>query len=461
MQNQFEDYKALLTEFVRLQSVSTDPKYLPEIEKTVAWLKKIFSEAGFEVEIFRGPKTNPVVFAEVQVSKDLDTVLIYGHYDVQPAVKSDGWKSEPFELTQSKGRLFGRGVVDNKGQILAHVLTAITLLKAGKLKHNLKFLIEGNEETGNDDLAKIMKANKKKLAGDILMVSDGELTNNRPTIEVSLRGGFNCTLVYKTGKNNLHSGLFGGAVPNAGAEMIKFLDKLFNKDNSINFAEFYEGRDIISESQLANNMRLTSEASDLAKLAGVKCLLGEDNVDFYTLTGLKPTIQITGIKCGYIDQGYANIVPCQSEVRLNVRIVASQKAETIIKNFEKFVAKVTPDYVEYALSFSGQHDPVKIETDNPYLAEVEKILKEIYGGVINRRNVGGAIPFVGDVKTILGVDTLLIPLCNEDCNMHGTDENYEVELAKKSLAFSEAFLSRATANRYTWKAKPKKMKGKT
>lgn len=464
MANKFEEYKKLLAEFVKLQSVSTDPKYQPEINKTVAWLKRKLEKAEFEVEIWPGKTTNPVVFASYHVSDELDTILIYGHYDVQPATKKDGWKSEPFDLIQTKEKLFGRGVVDNKGQILAHVFTASELIKEGKLARNLKFLIEGNEETGNDDLADLMRQNKSKLDCDVLMVSDGELTNNKPTIEVSLRGGFNCTLVYKTGRNNLHSGIFGGGVPNAGAEIIKFLSRLINSDNSINYPTFYKGADVISKAQLSNNKRLVREAIDLAELAGVKSLLGEKGVDFYTQTGLRPTIQITGLKVGYIDQGYANIVPAEAEVRLNFRIVASQKAETIANSFEKFVKKVTPKFVEYELKFSGLHDPVKIDTENEYFDVVEKLLKKVYGSKVNRKNVGGAIPFVGEVKKVLGVDILMIPLCNEDCNMHGANENFDVDLAMKALDFSREFLGLTSTVRYSsilWKKKSLAKKGKT
>jgi len=464
MTNKFEEYKKLLVEFVKLKSVSTDPKYRLEIHKTVAWLKKKLLKAEFEVEVWNGKTTNPVVFASYQVSDDLDTIMIYGHYDVQPAAMKDGWNSEPFDLVQKKNKLFGRGVVDNKGQILTHVFTASELIKEGKLGHNLKFLIEGNEETGNDDLADIMRRNKSKLDCDVLLVSDGELTNNKPTIEVSLRGGFNCTLVYKTGRNNLHSGIFGGGVPNAGAEMIKFLAKVFNADNSIKYAEFYRRADIISRPQLLNNKRLVREANDLAELAGVKILLGEKGVDFYTQTGLRPTIQITGLKVGYIDHGYANIVPAEAEVRLNVRIVASQKAEVVAKSLETFVKSETPGYVDYKMTFGGLHDPVKIDTQNPYFAEAEKLLQKVYGSKVNRKNVGGAIPFVGEVKKILGVDTLLIPLCNEDCNMHGANENFDVDLAMKALEFSQEFLRHTTSVRYSsifWKKKPLAKKGKT
>jgi len=461
--NNFKEYKELLAEFVSFKSVSTDPKYLPEIGKTVSWLQTLLGKNGFNIEILKGKNSNPVVFAD-QIAKDLTlpTLLIYGHYDVQPAEKADGWGSEPFELTESKNKLIGRGVVDNKGQILAHIVTAIELIKAKKSAYNLKFLIEGNEETGNPDLSSLMKKNKNKLACDILVVSDGELTNDKPTIEVSLRGGFNCKLTYKTGRNNLHSGLAGGAVPNAGVEIIKFLNKLYTTDGSISYQNFYTGVDPISKAQLINNKNLQKEAKDIVKLMGVKSMLMPKGKDFFTQTGLTPTIQITGIKTGYVETGFANIIPADAEVRLNFRIVASQKAIDVANNFKKFVVANTPKYIDYSLMFDGLHNPIKVNTDSDFVKEAEMLLTKVYKTKVNRKNVGGAIPFVGDVKEILGIDTLLIPLVNEDCNMHGTDENFDIKLAKKALEFSTLFMShRVRTYRFLWKDGKNVVKGQT
>lgn len=440
MTNNFNSYKKLLAKFVGFKSISTNPKYLPEIGKTVAWLKNLFTESGFSVKIWEGKECNPVVFAGLTVNRFLPTLVIYGHYDVQPAGMKDGWKTDPFTLKEGKGKLFGRGVVDNKGQILAHIVTVLTLMKEAKLNYNTKFLIEGNEETSNPDLASIMKTHKKDLACDIVMVSDGELTNNKPTIEISLRGGFNCTLTYQTGKNNLHSGIFGGAVPNAAIELSRFLAKIHNPDNTIGYPEFYKKADAISPKQLKNNKNLTDGGS-IRELAGVDTLITEKGHDFYTQTGLRPTIQITGINTGYIETGYANIVPAKAEARLNFRIVASQKPEQVAKDFEKFVRKNTPKYVKAGLSFHGLHSPIKLDMENKYVERATTVLKKVYGSKVSRKNVGGAVPFVADVKDILGVDTLLIPLVNEDSNMHGANENFDIELAKKALEFSRAFLS--------------------
>lgn len=437
----FEEYKKLLKEIVKFKSVSTDPQFKGEIEKMVLWLQNLFKTNGFNVKIWRSKKINPVVFASYKVSQKAETIMIYGHYDVQPAEKEDGWKGEPFELSESKTKLFARGVIDNKGQVLIHIATVIHLIKEKKLKYNINFMLEGNEETGNVSLGEIMAQHKKEVACDVVVVSDGEMTNNKPTIEVSLRGGFNCTLTYRTGKNTVHSGIWGGAIPNSAYELSKFIAKLYDQKNTLTYKDFYNGIDKITPDQVKNNKSLIKDGGDIASLAGVKQLLMEPNLDFYTQTGLRTTVQVTGLKAGYIGEGYANIVPPTSEARLNFRLAASQKASVIANSFEKFVKLNTPKYVDYKIEFDGLHDPVKVNVKNKYVALAETAMSEVYKTRVNRRNVGGAIPFVGDVKKILGVDTVLIPLVNEDCNMHGANENFDISLAKKALEFSRAFLS--------------------
>lgn len=439
MTNNYEEYKKLLNEFVSFKSISTDEKFLPEIGKTVSWLEKTFKSSGFKVKLLKGKATNPVIFANYYISDKYKTVLIYGHYDVQPA-DSDGWYKDPWTLFEKNKKLHARGVVDNKGQVLIHIVTAINLIRNNALKYNLKFLIEGNEETSNPDLPNLMKENKKDLKCDIVVVSDGELTNNKPSLEVSLRGGFNCTLTYTTGKNNLHSGIYGGGVPNAAYELSKFLSNLFDNNNSVSYNNFYKNVDVITKEQVKNNKNLLSEGGDIRNLAGVNSLLTEKGNDFYTQTGLRPTLQITGIKAGYIDNGYANIVPAKAEARINFRIVTSQKAKTVYVDFKKYVAKNTPKYIKWELTSEGFHDPIKVDMLNQYVKGVEKILEKSHGSKVSRKYVGGAIPFVGDVKKILGVDTLLVSLGNEDCNMHGANENFDIDLITKGLAFSNSFL---------------------
>lgn len=437
------EYQTLLSQFVTFKSISTDPVFQPEIVKTVDWLNQLFTKHGFTVETLTGSSCNPVIFAHYTQNSKLKTVLVYGHYDVQPAEQADGWLSDPFVLDRKAGRLYGRGVLDNKGQILIHVYTVLDLIKSKKLAYNVKFLIEGNEETANPDLPAIIHKNKSRLKSDYVLVSDGEISGNCPVIESSLRGGFNLTLKYTTAENNLHSGLVGGAVPNAAFELSRFLSQLFDSQNRVNFSTFYDQVDPITDFQLANNKKLLEIADSPIKTSGVNALLTEPNLDFYTQTGLRPTLQITGLKSGYIADGYANIVPATAEARINFRIVASQNPEGVLAAFKKFVANRTPEYVKYEIVSSGMHHPVKLDTSLPIFQTVSHILTQVYGQTPPLKCVGGAIPFIADVKNTLGIDTLSIPLGNEDCNMHGANENFRIELVEKGLKFSRLFFSSA------------------
>lgn len=437
----YQDYKELLAEFISFKSISTDSQYQPEIQKTVAWLTDLFKDAGFTVENWKGSSSNPVVYASYTVDKDAETVLVYGHYDVQPALKSDGWDAEPFTLVEKKDRLIARGIVDNKGQVLIHAYTVIELAKAGKLKYNVVFLIEGNEETSNEDLAGLIKKNKSKLKVDHILISDGEIASWKPVVEYSLRGGFSCKLVYKTANNNLHSGLYGGAVPNPVHELSKFIAGLYD-GNKVAMGWFYDNVDEITPAQRKNNKKAVEDLKEMMDHVGVKKLLTEDKNDFMTQVGLRPTIQVTGIKSGYIGEGFSNIVPSDAEVRFNFRTVMSQDYNVLVKKFEQHIKKNTPSYVEYEVKFATTYDPIKINVDTPMVKETVKLLEKAFGEEVLVKPVGGGIPVVNDFKEQLGIEAMLVSLGNEDCNMHGVNENFHVGICKKGLKFSELFFSK-------------------
>jgi len=255
MNKLFSDYKKLLSKFVSFKSVSTDRAFQAEIEKAVLWLKKLLEENRFKVKIIRG-FGNPIVLASYEVSHNVETCLIYGHYDVQPAAKNEGWRKDPFELFENRGRLYGRGVVDNKGQILIHIFAIANLIRQRRLAYNIKFLIEGNEETGSEGIFRFIKKYKQELASDFILISDGEIVGSYPTIELSFRGTFNLTLTVKTSKTDLHSGIYGGAVSNAAYELSKFLSLLYDRYNRVAIPGFYTGVDRITADILKNNRRI-------------------------------------------------------------------------------------------------------------------------------------------------------------------------------------------------------------
>lgn len=440
MKNYLENFLELLKEYVSFESVSTDRSFRPQIKKQVDWLKNLFEKKHFKVTILKGEKTNPVVFAEYHVADDLPTTMVYGHYDVQPAEIRDGWGHDPFCLYETTdGRVSGRGVVDNKGQNLIHMYTAFKLISEDRLGCNLKFLIEGNEETMNDELAGLIEANRELLSCDEIIVSDGEILGDTPTIEESLRGGGNLTLTFKTAENDLHSGLYGSGVPSAIKEMVAFLAKTLKTNGTVVMTDFYKSVDNITQEQTIRNEKLT-EIDNPEKSGVVKSLIGPH--DFHTMVGLWPAVEISGITSGYAGIGYKNIIPGLATAKINFRLVASQSPEWFVGLFEAHLEENVPNYVDYEVSIDKTYYPVRVDTSSKRIQNIMKLQEKIYGITPVIKNVGGGIPVIGDFQNILGIDTILLPLGNNDCNMHGANENFRIDLIEKGLKISEAILQK-------------------
>lgn len=436
-----QTFKKLLAEYVALKSVSTDPVFAHEMQKTADWLAEYLKRHGFKIQMLKGPTTNPVVFAEYIQDPKLETVLVYGHYDVQPAAKSDGWASDPFVLTERKGRLYGRGVVDNKGQNLIHVFTVCELIREAKLNYNIKFMIEGNEETANPDMTNLVKKYKKLLKSDMIIISDGEIQGNNPTLEASLRGGFNMTVSIATGKNNLHSGLAGGVAPSASHELSRLIAKLYDTKNKVAIPGFYDGSSAPTREQLKNT-KTTGTVAEIKKLFGIKDVVSEKGLDPYAQIGLRPTLQVSGIKSGYIGDGYSNIIPATAEARINVRVVGGQHPEKIYQSIVKWIKAQVPKYVTVAIERTDTTPAVALDVTQPIFKVVQQLLQTAYKKKPIIKYVGGSIPVVTDFKQELGIDTLMVSLGNDDCNMHGVDENYRIDLIEKGLNFSRSFFSK-------------------
>ncbi len=434
-------YKKDLEEFIRFHSISTDSRYATDLEQTAKWLEGFFTKSGFECRRLEADGINPIIFAEYQTDPAAKTVLVYGHYDVQPAAESDGWASPPFDLTERDGRLWARGVVDNKGQVLIHMRAVADLIQRNELRYNVKFFVEGNEESGNCKMREVLANNVNLLECDHVLISDGQIEGDTPTIEASLRGGFNVTLIARTGPNALHSGLYGGAAPNAGYELSRLLGRLYDDNNCCRVPGFNDGVDVIGEETRAANRRFYGQIPDFCGEIGIKGLVTEPDTDPLTQIGLRPTIQVTGLNSGYTGTGYKNIVPEVAEARLNFRLVASQDPQQIFDRFEAFVRENLPDYVEHEISVTGKDAGTKIDMSAPIVTMIKELLESAFERKPFITYCGGSIPVVAEIKEELGHEALLVSLGNGDCNMHGVDENYRVDLIEKGLVFSRLFFS--------------------
>lgn len=434
----FTTYKALLAEFIACKSISTDPSFQSEMKKTVVWLKNLLSRNGFKVKLIEGKHSNPLIIAQLRHNPKLPTVLVYGHYDIQPAEMADGWASDPFTLTERSGRLIARGVVDNKGQILAHIVSVIDAHQAKSLAYNVVFVIEGNEESGNVDIAAQVKAHRKELACDFAVISDGEIVGDYPVIEASLRGGGNIRVQYTTAPSDQHSGLYGGTIPSAAYELTRVLASLRDAKNRVAVPGFYKGAPAITKAQRANNLEL-GECASVTKLTGTRALVTEAGIDPYSQIGLRPTLEVTGIRSGYTGEGFKNIVPGHAEARINVRTVAGQDSKQVVNAVVSYLKKMTPAYVKATITAKDPYPAIALPVDSPEARKVSALLERAYGKKVLRKYVGGGIPVVHDFVTGLRVPVLLVSFGNDDCNMHGINENFRIGHIKKALAFCKAF----------------------
>lgn len=440
----YTTYKALLPEFVAFPSVSTDSGHKDDMTKTADWLKQTFEKEGFEVSVVEG-YGNPIVVAKYTIpnaDESTERALIYGHYDVQPASEHEGWHADPFTVTEKDGRLNARGVIDNKGQVLVHIATVFELIKARKLAYNVTFMIEGDEENGSEKLGAFIENHKDLLEANFALVSDGEITQGMPTIELGFRGGLNTTLTVRTSHTDLHSGLFGGAVPNAGLTLNKFVAKLHDDENRVTIPEFYDDVDPIDAEVSKANAALPFDENEYKERTGTKTLDTEPEYDFYTQTGLRPAVEVIGMELGYTGEGYRNAIPSWARVKLNFRLVASQDPEKIAEDFKVYARKNIPDYADVEIDMATPWKGIKLNIDNTYIGRAKHILETVYDTKVLFKYCGGGLPIVTSFHDQLGIPQVLVPLANEDCNMHAVNENFLISQLEKSLQFSETFFSK-------------------
>lgn len=440
-QEVYNIYVDLLKEYIEFRSISTLADPLP-IRKTLAWLTSTFRQRGFKINVIEG-YDNPIILAELEINKEYPTVLIYGHYDVQPASMAE-WGEDPFSLTEKNNRLYGRGVVDNKGQMLVHLATVIQLIQKDALKYNIKFLVEGNEETGSPSIERFIFEYEKELKSDFVLISDGALAGNKPTIEMGLRGVVNTTLVVKTSDREMHSGMYGGPVPNAIHEAAKLIASIHDNENKVTIPGFYTKvkTDVkIQDYLLKRNISI----DEYEALTGSSAMLLEEGNNYFSQIGARPTIQITGFSGGYTEKGYRNSIPSEATIKFNIRLVPDQDPEEVLELFKGYVTDFLPRYVDCRFlrpdDNEGFMPGITLSGNDNYTNTAKKILQEVFKEEVVYDYNGGSLPIVVSFVKVLTTPVVMIPLANEDCNMHGVNENFDLQILEKAITFSYKFLS--------------------
>lgn len=418
----------LLFDFLSFRSVSTKPDHAPQMRGCADWLCALLRAGGFRAEVAE-TGGHPAVLARGPEVPGNPTVLIYGHYDVQPEEPVHLWTSPPFQPTVRNKRVFARGATDNKGQILAHVIGAIRLLREqGTLPLNLIFLIEGEEEVGSTHLADFIRARRDELRCDIIAISDtGMVAEGYPTLTQSLRGIAAMEVIVRGPSTDLHSGIFGGAVMNPASALVKLLASLHDESGRIAVPGFYD--DVIKPDAAEREAlaALPVSDADYQRETGVVALAGEEGFSTVERIGIRPTAEINGLTSGYQGEGTKTVLPSTASAKITFRLVPNQRPDRVLNLVEIHFQNILPPGVELEIIRGHGGMPYALDVHGPWCAAALRALEATFGRKPALMREGGSIPIVQTFRDLLGSDTLLLGLAAPDCKAHAPDENFPLE----------------------------------
>jgi acetylornithine deacetylase/succinyl-diaminopimelate desuccinylase-like protein len=418
-----------LKEFLRIPSVSTKSEHKPDIERAAQWVADRLRDAGFpNVEIIP-TKLHPLVYAESLQAPGKPTVLFYGHYDVQPAEPLNLWTSPAFEPAERGGNLYGRGTADDKGQVHIHLKALAALKNAeGKLPINLKVIIEGEEEVGSVNLWDFVSANKGRLKADALIVSDTSmLARGVPSITYGLRGLNYYQIEISAAAQDLHSGVFGGAVPNPITILAETIAKLHDKNFRVTVPGFYDDVAAISARERKALNSLPWKESEFRKTVGAPGLCGEKGFTTVERLWTRPTLELNGIWGGYTGEGSKTVIPAKAFAKISTRLVPNQKPEKIAKQVERHIRKLLPKTVHCNFEVLSMGKPWVAPYSHPIFQKALQALEKGFGKKAVFIREGGSIPFVTQMHDTFKVPCVLLGFGLPDENAHAPDEHISLE----------------------------------
>lgn len=424
-----QQYLDELLDFLRIPSVSTDPERSPDVARAAAWVVERLQRAGASDVGYLPAKGHPVVRGAWQSGAQQPTVLIYGHYDVQPAEPLDLWQTPPFEPTIRDGKLFARGASDMKGNLLATIQAAETLAANGGLPVNLIFLFEGKEEVGSPHLPSVVAAHRDLLAADVVVSADGGMKGQQtPSLTVALKGVAACQVDLRTGTTDLHSGGFGAFSPNAVQAISQLAATLHTPDGRVAVEGFYDRVRALNDEDRAEIAAAGITDDDLRALAGVNDLWGEPGYSAIERQGARPTLDLNGIWGGFQGDGVKTVTPCEAHLKITCRLVADQDPDEIVRLIERHVARHAPTgAVATVTKHAASAKPFLLSRDDPALQTARAVLRDIYGKEPIIVRSGGSVPITEVFQRELGRDTVSLGWGMPDSRAHAPNEWYGVE----------------------------------
>ena len=416
-----------LFELLRFPSISADPKYKPDILKTAEYVAEKLLAAGAEkVEVCQ-TAGNPIVYGEKIIDASKPTVLVYGHYDVQPPDPLELWETPPFEPTIRDGKIFARGACDDKGQFYMHVKAFELMLQTGTLCCNVKFMIEGEEEVGSSNLGIFVSENKNRLKADVVLISDTSMISmETPSIETGLRG-MSYLEVDVTGPNrDLHSGVYGGAVANPATILARMIGSLHDENNHITIPGFYDGVAEMPDAERKELNKAPYHEDEYKNELGVKELWGEKGYTTIERLGIRPTLEVNGIWGGYIGEGAKTVIPSKAHAKISMRLVPHQDPERVTELFSNHLKNIAPASVTIKITPHHSAQAVVVPTDSiPYQA-AKKAITESFGKEPIPTRGGASIPIVSLFEAELGLKSVLLGFGLDSDALHSPNEKYDV-----------------------------------
>ena len=410
---------------LRIPSISAKPDHKPDMYRCADAIADLLKAAGADEACLYETDGNPVVYGEKKVDPSAPTVLVYGHYDVQPPEPLEKWHTDPFEPVIHDGAIWGRGANDDKGQLFMHIKAFEYLLSEGLLRHNVKFIFEGEEEIGSPSLPAWIKSHKKLLKADICLVSDTTMISEKvPSINCGMRG-LSYLEVKVIGPNkDLHSGHYGGAVANPIQVLCEMISSLIDADGKITVPGFYD--DVVELSRADRRMlsRAPYDEKEYKEFLGVRALRGEKGYTTLERTGIRPCLDVCGIWGGYTGEGAKTVLPSEAHAKISMRLVPNQRSAVITKLFAKHFKAIAPKCVKVEVKECEGGDGFLIPISSDAYKAASRAIAEVYGIEPVPSRGGGSIAILAEMQKILGIDPLLMGFGLERDTIHSPNESY-------------------------------------
>jgi acetylornithine deacetylase/succinyl-diaminopimelate desuccinylase-like protein len=441
-----DDHLEDLKRFLRIPSVSTDPEREEDLERGAGWVAAALDDAGLDDVQIHATDKHPIVTGRYTgAGADAPTVLVYGHYDVQPPDPLDEWETEPFDPTVRDGNIYARGATDNKGQLLTHVNAVGAYLEAeGELPVNVTFLIEGEEEVGSPSLAPFLEEHRDLVDADVLLVSDMAMWDEgTPALTTGMRGLAYVEVTVEGPRRDLHSGVYGGAVGNPANALARILGSLHDEDGRVTIPGFYEEVQPVPERTRQEWEDLDLDEAAMAEELGVTELAGEAGYSTLERRWARPTLDVNGIQGGFAGEGAKTIIPAEASAKVSMRLVADQDPDRIADRFRKTVEERAPSGVSVDVEEAHHGTPVVVDRDHPAVRAGERALEGTWGRSPVAVRSGGTIPVIATFVQELDVPAVLMGFGLRSENLHAPNEHFHLENLRRGTEASIRFWDEA------------------